>query len=545
MQSSITGHVSRSEWRWVVLVGMTVLGVLTLPLLMVQPIQLADTERVFMGLAHDYWNGAASVSRMIEGANGQFLVQFQHTSEYVPPALIELIYPLLGQIADSLDVSPLGFFHAIRIGATLLMYFAIYQLAASIWVKVRTRRIFFVMSIVSSGFGWIFALSGADLGTVYPDFAIPQSYPTLSAAVNVHYPLAIACVALIVSVMVPVFRPGETADPQVDNGGALVFLLSLVLTLLYPEALLPLFIATLASILINGWQKRQIVAHDWRWGLWFIVPALPMLVLLQNMINANAQLNIWLDQRNTMIPSPFGIIVGLGLGLIIAAPGMYRAVRRFESDGDRFMILWCLSMLVLLYWQLNPYFLLGLMLPVAYFAARSTEDFWFRYIKHRNRSRWYVAITPVLLIGSVIWLIAPFVTLANPNSSAARELTLEVDYVTAIQWLDTNASADDVILSAPQVGLWIPTQSNLRVVYGHPHETLLAVEKLRQVREWYGSVEVEACHALIDRNRVAYVLYGGREAALGDAPCLNELTLVETIGDIQIYATSDANNVTD
>lgn len=542
MRSSLTGHVSPTEWRWVTAIVTAVLILATVPILTAQSLQLANTNQIFMGIAHDYWRGAASLSRMVEGGNGQFIVQFQHTSETYTPTLIEPLYPALGQITASLGISYLAFFHLMRLIAALLMYFAIYQLAASIWVRVRTRRIFFVITAFGGGLGWLLQGMGIGLGSIYPDLTIVQGYPSLSALVNVHFPLAIACVALIASVLIPVFRPGEMAEPSVDNGGALLFLLSLVLGLIYPDALMPLFVAALGSIIWQMGIRRRITWRDWRWGLWFIVPALPLLLLWQTIIGSSTELSIWLAQRNAALPSPIGLLVGAGLVLLIAVPGLHRAITRFEPDGDRFMIFWLLAIIALMYVQANPFVLLGWWLPLGYFAARASEDFWFRHIKHRHRSRWYVAITPLVCVGIVFWWIVPFITLGLPNSATSRALTMEADYVGAIEWLNNHASDDQVVLSDPHIGLWIPTRSNLRVVFGHPTETLNAREKITAVRQWYGlnGTDEDACLSLIAQNRVAFVLYGMREAQLGGGGCTTYLTHVDTIGAVQIFVTVPA-----
>ncbi len=164
-----------------------------------------------------------------------------------------------------------------RIFVSLFMYLTIYNLGASIWVRVRTRRIFFIISSVGAGFGWIIAfLFGLQDGVIIPDINLPQAFPIYASAANIHYPLAIACLALIVSVCVAILRPGETENPSAENRGSLVFIASLILALIYPDALVPLGIAYALNVLANWYLKRSVGQREWYWGLWILVPALPI-----------------------------------------------------------------------------------------------------------------------------------------------------------------------------------------------------------------------------------------------------------------------------
>jgi len=81
-----------------------------------------------------------------------------------------------------------------------------------------------------------------------------------------------------------------------------------------------------------------------------------------------------------------------------------------------------------------------------------------------------------------------------------------------MQWLDQNGKPDDVVLSSPNIGLWIPAWGGKRVVYGHPYETLFAVTKLAQVEAWYRG----DCGDLLEQYHVRYVIVGPQERALGN-----------------------------
>ena len=536
-ETSYTGYVTRTEWRWVFLMSITLLLFSFTPFIAIAVLNPPSADWQFMGALHDYEDSAASMARIRQGAEGNMLVQFAHTPEAHTGALIHPIYALLGQLSRLSIQSPILWFHLGRMVAALFMYVAIYQLGASIWVKINTRQIFFVIASIGSGFGWVYALlTQLTRAAIVPDLMLPQIYPFYSGAVNVHYPLTIACLAWLVGAIIPILRPGETSEPSVSNSGLMVFLVSLLLAFVYPDALLPLSVAYVISVVIQWRVHRTITMREVRWGLWILVPALPLVAYDLLTLQSNPVVANWVLQRGGRVPSIPMLLLSLGLPLIIALPALYRAVRRFEADGDRFMLLWMLSMIILMYLplQLDQYLLVGLMLPVAYFATRGVVDFWFERIKRRYRGWVYIILTPLLLLSHIFWLYLPVFPIVQGWSNVDGNV-LEQDYIDAFDYLEREIRAGDVILAAPDVGTWIPVWTDARPVYGHYAETMNANSKAQGVYTWYNS-SGEACQSLLETYHVRYVILGPRERRIGSGYCVFDLTLVAASDNVNVYA---------
>ncbi|MDQ7024588.1 MAG: hypothetical protein Q9P01_04620 [Anaerolineae bacterium] len=538
-ETTYSGFVARAEWRWVFLVSVTLLLFTFTPFIIVAVLNPPGADWQFMGALHDYQDSAASMARIRQGAAGQFLTQFAHTPESQTGALVHPIYALLGQASRFSIQSPIMWFHLGRMVVSIFMYVAIYHLGASIWVKVNTRRIFFVIATIGSGFGWLYALlTGISNSVVVPDLMIPQISPFFSAGVNVHYPLTIACLAWLASVIVPIFRPGETLEPSVANEGLMVFLVSLLLAFVYPDALLPIGIAYVLSIGVHLGVQRKLSTREIRWGLWILVPALPLIAYYLLTFVNNAAVAEWIAQRGDRVPSLPMLLLSLGLPLLIALPALYRAGRRFEADGDRFMLLWLLSMIITMYLplKLNQYFLAGLMLPVAYFATRAVVDFWFGYVKRRYRGWVYVTIVPLFLLSHILWLYLPIVPIVQGWSNVDANV-LEQDYVDAFDYLDSEIRAGTIILASPDVSTWIPVWTDGRPVYGHYAETVDAQSSRQAVREWY-TLSGDDCLPLLERYHVAYVILGPRENRIGSGQCVRNLILAASSDNVNVYAVS-------
>lgn len=542
MQDGYTGYVDRGEWWWVTLISLTFLVFIFSPFVVVM-LQAPTSGQQFMGVLHNYVDSAADLARMEQGREGAWLLSFRYSPEDNPPALVQVLYAVLGQVTGFVRQSPLLIYHIMRIFVGLFMYLTIYHLGASIWVKVRTRRIFFIIASAGAGFGWIIALVTGLNDIVVPDLHIPQAFPLYAAASNVHYPLAIACLALLASIIIPVLRPGSNLAPNAENGGVVTFLAAIVLAFIYPDALLPIGLAFILSVLIHWGLRRKISSYEAYWGLWILVPVLPIIAYDVLSLMNNVFVVQWLQQRDMQLPPIWIFLFSLGLPLLIALPGLWRAIRRFEADGDRFMLLWLLCMVLLSYLPtpLGQYFLIAMMLPLAYFATRSVEDFWFNFIKRRFRAALYVAIVPILILSHVFWIYVPVFPLLNKWQNINTMLPLESSQ--ALLWMDARLVNDSVILAPPNISLWIPSWVGGRVVYGHYAETYQAEEKLAAVTAWYSPDNAD-CESLINTYAVDYIVLGPEETAL-NLPCLANFERIYQRQQVEIYATDFADDKRD
>jgi hypothetical protein len=540
MPSDYTGHVKRAEWRWVVLVSLTLLLISFLPFIIIAGLNPGSGWQ-FMGALHHPADAAASISRIVQGAEGRWLVDFLHTPIPQEGALVEPVYALLGHLSQVTLRSPVTMFHSVRLLAGFFMYLALYQLAASIWVKVRTRREFFVLAAIGSGLGWLYALLLPGQPAVLLDLEVPQAFPFYAGLINVHFPLAIMSLSLLVAALLPVFRPGELSEPGVNNSALSAFLAGLLLSLVYPDALLPVALAFAGSMVARWIGHRKVTVREWRWGLWVLVPALPIVSYLLLTLVTNPAMQTWLLQRGRDLPAVWMLPVGLGLPLLVALPGLWRGITEFEPDGDRFMLLWLLSMLLLSYLPgLGQSMLAGLMLPVAYFATRSLEDVWLKMINRLTRRRLYIVLIPLIAASHLLVLMLPLTPILSnwPPSGAI----LDDEYLAAMTWLEPRTDFDDVVLASPEVSMWIPVWTEARVVYGHPAETLNAPELRSQVYTWYTLDEstdetgdTAACDDLLRILAVDYVVVGFHERDIGAATCAGELEQVLSAGAVDVY----------
>lgn len=113
----------------------------------------------------------------------------------------------------------------------------------------------------------------------------------------------------------------------------------------------------------------------------------------------------------------------------------------------------------------------------------------------------------------------------------------------ALEWLREKVNHDQVVLCAPQTGMFVPAWAGQRVVYGHPFETVDAERRKAQVEAyWAGKMSPAERDGFLRENRVGYVLVGPRELEIGDwglEIAEFEGELVFEAGGVRVYGLDD------
>jgi len=245
---------------------------------------------------------------------------------------------------------------------------------------------------------------------------------------------------------------------------------------------------------------------------------------------------IWQQTVSEPPPNIFVVFLSFGIPLVLALPGVYRAIRRFERDGDQFMLIWLLSILASVYLPTvaQTHFFVGVMIPLMYFATRAIEDFWLRQIPRRWWLRIGIGLLPIIFASNIAVMLSPVILVNENNEDNA--ILLQPDYIETFRWLAPLTTREDVVLAGAQTSLWLPGWTGARVYYGHPDYTLEAREKASRSTSWYEQTDTANCQTFFDDGiAVDYVIYGPREARIGPAACRGLLQPLIQIGTVRVY----------
>lgn len=537
MQPPQNDYIAPYEWRWVLLLGGLMLLVALAPFAVMDMARPA-TDSSFGGLVHDIPDAGAAVAAMRQSLSPDAgLPQPLYTPEPLSGLLTELIYVVLGRFSALAGLDVLAVFHVARLLAGLLMVHTVYLLAASIWQRVALRRMFSAIAVLGGGVGWLFA--PAMPATLLLDVSLSPVYPFHTMLMNVHYPLAVACLSLLAAAGITALRPGSTETPSVTNYGLRLLLFSMLLMLIDPPALFPFALAFVILVGFHGLANRHLLRRDMLILLWFGVPALPLVgYLLAIAAQQPLTFTHWLVDSGLPLPSATGLIISLGAPLILALPALWKVLRRLEPNDSGLMLFWLALMLVLGYrfTVLGSALWVGMMLPVAYFAARGLQEFLLRWMpRPALRLRLGLVVLPLLALSHLVALIAPF------NDHPKHYLG--AGYPEALVWLERFGSSQTVVLASPEVSLWIPVWSGRRVVYATPDKALNPIEKVGVVRSFYRATDPTLCDSILDGEfnaglayRIQFIIVGPLEEAIGGGgACLDGLAQVFRSGDVRIY----------
>ncbi|MBN1284243.1 MAG: hypothetical protein JXB47_02490 [Anaerolineae bacterium] len=531
-RSSYSPHIPPEEWRWVIIASSVLAIVTLLPYAWALAGNNTAPDVQFMGILANPRDGATYLAKMEQGYRGSLLFHLPYTPEPHSGTALNLFYLFLGHVARITHLESVIIYHVARVLGGLFMFIALYQLGASIWTQRRPRRLFFGLSALGSGLGWLAIVVDPGMldiahNRLIPDLTIPEAYPLYAVYTNPHFPLAIGILALVGSIYIQIFRPGAREDPTLYNQGLILTVASVALSLIQPQALVPVGVVLGAYLCVRGIKTRKFPLYEATWciPLWF--PAAPFLAYYFAITQTNPAIQAWSTQNLTPSPPPHYYLIGFLPLIVVALPGLARALRRFEPDGDQLMLTWLVVNSALLYAPINLQrrFAIGLIVPLTYFAVRGLEDYWVNAVPRALWRPALIGLFVVMLPSSIMAMGGPlFGAVFNIESGVANNLLLEKAYVDTLGWLRTRIplrteGRDTVVLAAPDFSMFIPAWAGQRVAYGHPYETIDAAAKEAQVKAWYRGA---GCQALLDgavwggsRWRVDYVVVGPRERKLG------------------------------
>ena len=546
MQIFPNDNVSKSEWRWVSFWSGILIIITFIPYIWAS---LSVSEGWhFFGILAIPQDGASYLSKIREGYNGAWMTELRYTPEAHNTNGIFVFYTFLGHIARIFGFSDLVIFHLARMATSYVMFSALYQLGANTWRRIRPRRLFFWLVIIGSGFGWLAVTIRHDV--ISPDIYAPEAFPFYAAFSTPHYALSIAMLALIATRYLDVFRHGFDALPTTQNGGLSIILYTIVLALIEPTVLSAIGTAIFIFMIWIGWRNRAMPWFELRWYAMVFLPAFPVLLYYVLVFSNDPILEEYNTQLSNITPNILVLLIGYGTVIILALPSIYRSARHFRRDGDQFMLIWLFVNLILLYLPVNVQrrLLIGLTIPLAYFAIRAIEDYWLDRIPERYHLMSIILLFVVILPSNVLAIVLPVYGVANSTESGVQVGTIiEEPYTEVYVWLAENGNVDEVVLASPQTSLWIPVESDLRVVYGHQLETVPVNKRRTQVEDFYTGQD---CSSLFADNigfSIDYVVWGMRERELaevdaGETPaCISQieqqamLTIEFADGDIMLY----------
>jgi hypothetical protein len=380
----------------------------------------------------------------------------------------------------------------------------------------RARRFAFILAAFGSGLGWL----TIPFGAFTADFWVAEAYPFLSGMTNPHFPLGLG---LLLWVLTP---PTRLRSVEI-----FVILAALALGLVSPFGLV---IALGVLGMLAGLSLLGRVHAPWSLPrlIWVFVGGGGVLLYDFWAIQKDAVLSSWNSQNLTPSPGAVDLVLSFSPALVLAFLGVWSEL----SKPDRkisLLSLWLVIVLGMIYlpFNLQRRLLTGFFVPVSLLAAVGLQAL------VGAREMWFGRLAALTVAVSVLTNLV--IITAGIFGARAHDplLYLRRDEAAALTWINEFTEPDSIILAAPSTGLWIPSQTGRRVIYGHPFETVNAeAEKAAVERVFQGQQTGADLQDFLSTRGVDFVFTGPRERELGVPAGLGDLTVVYQAGEVRIYA---------
>jgi hypothetical protein len=184
--------------------------------------------------------------------------------------------------------------------------------------------------------------------------------------------------------------------------------------------------------------------------------------------------------------------------------------------------------------NLQRRFLIGLSLPITCLGflvmPEVAVSIKLSAAKLRTVCAFLVTPTPLLLI----------IMLSSMITNRTPLYFIQADELAAIEWLSQQGDGKSLILASEQTSLMIPANSRLRVLYGHPFETIDAeTEKAAMERLFVENPGVDIQKKIIVEDRPDWIFYGPRERELGFPDIIKNLVPAKQFGEVMLFSTKE------
>ncbi len=496
----------------------------------------AGSQYRFAGFLFNPLDGLSYLAKMEQGWLGAWRFRLPYSADPGQGAYLFLFYIFLGHLARWLNLSILLTYHLARLFGSIFMLWALYRFFGKVFPQTRLRQTAFALAALGSGVGWL----AVPLGALTSDFWVAEAYPFLSALSTPHFAIGLG---LLLELLAPLAQSEDEPLSQTIWSHAGVLLLAFLLGILSPFGVVIAAVVCAGVVIWRGidqWRRARLeIRTIWKMPafvrlIWISLGGGPWLFYDYWVVNHDSILNGWNAQNITPSPAIWDLFLAVSPVLLLALFGLRSALRE-NQRGLQLLVIWSGLELILLYlpFGLQRRFLMGIFVPLSGLAAVGI---------HRLSQR--IHRSPVFLTGLTLLVTMPtlamiFLGMWQAIKSHDARLYLTQGESQALQWLDGNTPSRALVLAAPQTGAFIPAFTGRRVIYGHPFETVNAVQEKANLEHFFQAApdawDANRAGQFLAYRQVDYIWFGPREQQLGGLPAGLNLTQVYTYGGIVVY----------
>ena len=450
-----------------VLFGISIIVITMVTVPYISAFQAADSSHVFGGFLLNPIDGHSYLAKMQLGYQGDWKFTLPYTAEKGEGAYLFLFYIVLGHIARILKAKLLIVFHLTRILGAILLLWSMSEFNRYLFSERWQRSSWFMISSLGAGFGWIAVL----LGLFTSDFWVAEAYPFLSMYANPHFTIGLG-------LMLFSLIPGKRKSPEKSFALGVVLGIiqpfSVVIVVLVKAAQTINEVVTLSGTLRSRINSSELIQNMIAFGLGGGIILGYQYIAIQR----DPYLALWNVQNITPAPLPLDLFLSLSPCLILAVFGISYA---WQREKGKLLIYWAMISLCLIFipWNLQRRFLTGIYLPISGLAIFGLD-----HLIRITRTNKNIAAALLFI------LVIPtnfIVMLSGQQASTKKDPAIywDADLNEAFNWINAHTQVDSIFLTDENIGLYIPSQTGRRVLYGHPFETVEAESQIEFIQNFF------------------------------------------------------------
>jgi len=504
-------EASPREWAWAAGFGAAVMALTTLPYLVGFASQ-NDAWR-FGGFLVGVEDGNSYLAKMGQGARGAWLFTLPYSSEPQRGVLIYEFYLLLGKLAGPDHTAQVVVYHLARIVFGFALLLVSYLFLSEFLPRVQQRRLALVLVALGGGLGWLLILLRLDnlFNSLPVDFYSPEAYTFLTLYTSPH--LAAARCLLLLGLLAYLRGQGAWGGLALLGLGFIQPLYTLVAWVIMLADGVWLMAYRLSPIAYRlsriAYRASPVTQYAIRNTLFAILLSSPPVLYTVYLFVADPLMKQWGAQN--VLPSPHPVHYLFGYGVLLA-PALFgwRVLARRRPALARFVGGWALAVPWLIYAPLSTQrrMIEGFQLPLVVLAVLGLT------VVLRRSRRWLLPLIFALALPTSAMLVVGGLGAAQ---YLAEPVFHPADQLAAFGWLSSHAQPGQVVLSSFKTGNALPAYTPLVAYIGHGPETIFLAAKEPRVGAFYQSAAHDADRrALLTEGRIAFVVFGPHERALGD-----------------------------
>jgi hypothetical protein len=477
----------------------------------------SNSDLVYSGVVFNPIDGYTYLAKMQIGESGDWLFKLPFT---VQPGDGRLLYPFYiaaGQILRILPMPEAVWFNILRLAAYAFLAVMLTKLAQRVFPESgKLQTITCLVLCAGGGMGWLLLF----IGQFGADFWVSEAYPFLSGLANPHFPLSLGLMVTAILMISDEWKP--------------IHLLWIGLNGFFLSILSPFGFVLAAVVAGINWlwevvrkEKKSILPV-----LIFCIAGLPYSVYQYWAVQSTPQLAAWTAQNQTPLPAIRDILLSFSPWLILLIAGYREIISRRDDPVIRKLTVWVIAGIVLtiIPFNLQRRFLFGLYIPVACLGVITIPYIAKNFRMEMNR---LATICTVLSLLTPLFLVT--MTIFAPVSHNPLYF-YRTDELEAVHWLSEQGESPAVVLASPQTGTLIPSVSRLRVLYGHPFESIDAEKNKQDIEDFYsGKMTIEESMDFLRSNHIDWVFTGPREAESGSPKILDGQVPEKLFDEVSLY----------